>query len=94
MHSLNLFNTVCLRYVDESDQSFGISDQFLIGTKILVAPILEPSISARNVYFPNIGSSWQRISETGELLDEFYEPGTKIYQMEGEIFIFKSVEGK
>ncbi len=33
-------------------QIFNMTDQFLVGDRILVAPILDPGITQRNVYFP------------------------------------------
>ena len=41
----------------ENEQTFNISDQFLVGDQILVAPILDQGQFSRNVYFPGI-SSW------------------------------------
>ena len=36
----------------ENQQLFNITDQFLVGDRILVAPILDQGITQRNVYFP------------------------------------------
>ena len=41
----------------DNDQVYNITDQFLVGDRILVAPILDPGIFERNVYFPT-STTW------------------------------------
>lgn len=45
------------------DPSLDIDDQFMLGSEIMVAPILERSANSRSVYFPQ--GSWKHFF-TGE----------------------------
>jgi alpha-glucosidase (family GH31 glycosyl hydrolase) len=42
-------------------ETWDISDQFMIGTKLLVAPVTEDGARSRSVYFP-AGSGGQRLT--------------------------------
>ena len=51
-----------LWWIDASQSSFSIDDEFLIGDSLLVAPILAESLRRRTVYFPS--GCWQCMSAT------------------------------
>ena len=38
----------------ENNLIFDMNDQFLVGDHILVAPVLEPGLKSRKIYFPKI----------------------------------------
>ena len=43
-------------------QTYNISDQFMIGENVLVAPIMQPGVKARAVYFPE--GRWVKLLES------------------------------
>ena len=50
----------------EDRQSWEIEDEYMYGSEILVAPILEARAQSRKIYFPGINEKW-RSQETGEI---------------------------
>lgn len=54
-----------LAYVDPGGRYENVSDQFLLGDYLLVAPVLEPGARSRNVVFPS--GEWK--SEEGERVE-------------------------
>jgi alpha-glucosidase len=56
MHDLPLNSLPIIRPIwwaePENRQTFNISDQFMVGDDIVVAPILDPGLTSRVVYLP------------------------------------------
>jgi alpha-glucosidase len=54
---------------DPSPEARSVDDQWLLGTDLLVAPVLEPAATSRSVYLP-AGASWQpvRVDDDGALV--------------------------
>lgn len=50
----------------EDRQSWEIEDEYMYGSEILVAPVLEAKVKSRKIYFPGINVMW-RSQETGEI---------------------------
>lgn len=50
----------------EDRQSWEIEDEYMYGSEILVAPVLEAKAKSRKIYFPGINVMW-RSQETGEI---------------------------
>ena len=50
----------------EDRQSWEIEDEYMYGSEILVAPVLEAKAQSRKIYFPGINEKW-RSQETGEI---------------------------
>lgn len=50
----------------EDRQSWEIEDEYMYGSEILVAPVLEAKAESRKIYFPGINEMW-RSQETGEI---------------------------
>ena len=46
----------------ENNLIFDMNDQFLVGDHILVAPVLEPGLKSRKIYFP-IGNWYDKLND-------------------------------
>lgn len=51
---------VPLVLVDDTPAARSIDDQWLVGSDLLVAPVLEPGVTERSVYFP-VGDQWRPV---------------------------------
>ena len=50
----------------EDENGFLLRDQYMFGSRFLVAPVMEPGARSRSVYFP-AGASWKNV-DTGEII--------------------------
>lgn len=60
---LLILRHMCLHY-GYDDQVWDLTEQYLVGTQMLVAPVLYEGATSVNVYFPKLSGSWVHIVRT------------------------------